>query len=180
MQKLTEEEGGALLKLAEYALQVSQRRLCSFPRIQSSNRLKEHRGLFVSLWKDDVLRGCIGCVNPAKPLEEMVVEATLKAAVKDPRFPPVSDLEIPLLTVEISILTPPKSIGVSEIEIGKHGLIVAGGDQIGLLLPYVAVQNGWDVKTFLENACIKGHLPRDSWKMGAAILGFEVQIFKNQ
>ncbi len=176
----TEAEGDDLLKLAEYALQVSQRRLCLFPRIQSSSRLKEHRGLFVSLWKENILRGCIGCIHPGKPLEEMVVDATLKAALKDVRFDPVCDWEIPLLTIEISILTSPKLMDISQIEIGKHGLMIVSEDQVGLLLPYVAVQNGWSVDVFLENACLKGHLPRDAWKMGASIFGFEVQNFKSQ
>lgn len=176
---LTEEEGLDLLKLAGYALKVSQRQLTFLPKITASSRFKQRRGLFVSLWNKDVLRGCIGCVNPAKPLEDLIIEATLKSAVKDPRFSPIHLEEIPKLTVEISIMTEPKPIEIAKIEIGRHGLIVAFEDKIGLLLPYVAQQNNWDVKTYLEQACLKGHLPKDIWQQGAKVFGFEVQIFRS-
>lgn len=175
---LTEQEGLDLLKLAGYALKVSQRQLTFLPKITPSDRLKQRRGLFVSLWNKTTLRGCIGCVNPAKPLEELIVEATLKSAIKDPRFPPIQSTEITELTIEISIMTEPKPIDIAKIEIGRHGLIAACQEKMGLLLPYVAKENNWDVTTYLEQACLKGQLPKDLWKQGARIFGFEVQIFK--
>lgn len=175
---LTNEEGESLLRLAEYALQASQGRLCFYPKIETSQKLQQIRGLFVGLWKGSELRGCIGSLNPGKPLIESVVDLSMKSCLKDPRFPPIENSELPFLKLEISVLSKPMPISFSEIEIGKHGLIVAEENKVGLLLPFVAKENNWDAETFLIHTCFKGSLPADAWK-SALVLGFEVQIFRN-
>ncbi len=50
--------------------------------------LKEKRGAFVTLHLDHQLRGCIGTIEPIKPLAEVVQEMAVAAAFQDPRFPP--------------------------------------------------------------------------------------------
>ena len=42
---------------------------------------------FVTLTKDGALRGCIGSLEPARPLGEDVAQNALAAAFRDPRFP---------------------------------------------------------------------------------------------
>jgi uncharacterized protein (TIGR00296 family) len=85
--------------------------------------------------------------------------------------------EAPGLEVEISILSPLKSIAPEQIVVGRHGLVVSRGSYRGLLLPQVAVENGWDAATFLEQTCLKAGLPADAWRRGATLQAFTAEVF---
>jgi uncharacterized protein (TIGR00296 family) len=50
--------------------------------------LSEKRGAFVTLHKKGALRGCIGTIDPLRPLVNCIEENALNAAFKDPRFAP--------------------------------------------------------------------------------------------
>jgi AmmeMemoRadiSam system protein A len=100
------------------------------------------------------------------------------AATQDLRFPCVTAEELPLLAVEISVLTPPVPIAPEQVQPGLHGLIVRAGGRSGLLLPQVATHNGWDRETFLAYTCVKAGLPRDAWKdPRATLLAFTAVVF---
>lgn len=144
--------------------------------------LKEKRGAFVTLTKKGMLRGCIGYIQAIKPLEDTIIEMAQAAAFRDPRFPPVTLDELDDLQIEISVLTPIQEISdVSEIVVGKHGLIIERGAYSGLLLPQVATDYGWDRNTFLEHTCQKAGLPPDAWKKeGTKIKIFSADIFHEQ
>jgi hypothetical protein len=64
------------------------------------------------------------------------------------------------------------------VEVGRHGLIMESGERRGLLLPQVPVENGWDRRTFLRQACLKAGLSPDAWQKGARIFVFEALVFK--
>ena len=66
---------------------------------------------------------------------------------------------------------------ISEIEIGRHGVVIERGDRRGLLLPQVAVEQGWDVEAFLDHTCLKAALPPGAWRHDARILIFEADVF---
>lgn len=136
------------------------------------------RGVFVTLRKRGSLRGCIGYVEPIRPLGRAVVETAVLAASEDPRFPAVREDELGTLAFEISVLTPARDLSEPrEVEVGRHGLIISRDGRRGLLLPQVATENGWDRETFLEEACLKAGLPRDAWRRGAKIQVFEAVVF---
>ncbi len=101
------------------------------------------------------------------------------AAFRDPRFQPLRADELPWLELEISILTPLEQIeDVERIRVGLHGLMIVKGSRSGLLLPQVAAERDWDVKTFLEETCRKAGLPRDAWKdKESAIYVFSADVF---
>nr|MBP7886610.1 AmmeMemoRadiSam system protein A [Candidatus Neomarinimicrobiota bacterium] len=145
-------------------------------------RLKVKRGAFVTLEKHHELRGCIGYILPIYPLYKTVIEMAKAAALDDPRFPPVSPSELKDITVEISVLTVPQKISdPSEIEVGKHGIIIKRGFNQGLLLPQVATDYGWDRETFLEHTCLKAGLPRDAWQdKNTEIQIFSAQVFNRE
>jgi AmmeMemoRadiSam system protein A len=123
------------------------------------------------------LRGCVGFVQPTRGLYHTVIEAALSAAFHDPRFLPVSEEEAPGLQVEVSVLSPLKPIAPEEVVVGRHGLVVSRGLYRGLLLPQVAVEQEWDVATFLEQTCLKAGLPADAWKHGATLQAFTAEVF---
>lgn len=120
-------------------------------------------GIFVTLKKGEELRGCIGFPLP-RELPGCLCEAAL-AATRDPRFPPLREEEMGEVTVEVSFLSPPEQVdGPGEIEIGEHGVMLRLGHRSGLLLPQVAVEQGWDAEEFLDHCCLKAGVPPGSWK----------------
>lgn len=130
-----------------------------------SEKLKEKRGAFVTIKKDEKLRGCIGYIKAVKPLYQTVEEMAEAAAFNDPRFMPLNREELNDLDIEISVLTPLKLVkDIHEIEVGIHGIYIIKGAHSGLLLPQVATEYGWDRQTFLEQTCLKAGLPSNAWK----------------
>ncbi len=127
--------------------------------------LKEKMGAFVCLKTQGELKGCIGYVRGQLPLDQTIRQMAVEAAFHDPRFMPLNQAEWKDTDIEISVLTPMKRItDVNEIEVGIHGIYIEKGFSSGLLLPQVATENGWDLKTFLEYTCMKAGLPKDAWK----------------
>lgn len=140
--------------------------------------LVEKKGAFVTITKGGTLRGCIGYIEPIKPLFETVSEMAVQAAVGDPRFPAMDEREIEEVRLEISVLSPLRKIDdPGQIEVGTHGIMIRKGFYSGLLLPQVATEYGWGRKEFLENTCYKAGLPPDAWKKGAEISIFSADVF---
>jgi len=144
-----------------------------------SETLATPSGAFVTLHKQGELRGCIGYVKPFKPLQDAIVDLAVSAAFNDPRFPALNEKEFSLTDLEISVLTPLEPVNdVSEIQIGRDGLLIKQGFYEGLLLPQVATEYGWDVPTFLEQTCHKAGLPTNAWKdKNSEIRSFSAIIF---
>src|SRR2546421_3651049 len=102
------------------------------------------------------------------------------------RRPPRSTL-FPYTTLfrslEISVLTaaaplPLDPVDPARIVIGRDGLIVRRGRQIGLLLPQVAAEYHWGPEVFLAAACRKAGLAPDAWQeAGTEVLRFEADVF---
>jgi AmmeMemoRadiSam system protein A len=177
MLPLSEADQQSLLHLARRALEEGVRHAL-LPEIDPPpGALSDKRGAFVTLFKGKRLRGCIGYIEPLKPLYLTVCECALAAALRDPRFDPVSPTELPSLRLEVSVLSPLEDISAAQVEVGRHGLLVSRGSQRGLLLPQVAVEWKWDRKQFLEETCAKAGLPPDAWEKGARIQAFTAQVF---
>jgi AmmeMemoRadiSam system protein A len=177
MLPLSESEQSFLLRLARRALEEGVRD-ARLPEIDPPpGALCEKRGAFVTLFKGKRLRGCIGYIEPLKPLHQTVRECALAAALRDSRFDPVSPNELPSVTLEISILSLLEDISAEQIEVGRHGLLVSRGFQRGLLLPQVAVEWKWNSRQLLEETCAKAGLPPDAWRHGARIQAFTAQVF---
>ena len=133
-------------------------------------------GAFVTVKRKGRLRSCCGFIGQTAPLSTAIDHAATRTANDDPRFPPISPTELPYLDMEVWLLwglEPVFARGdrrVDAIEIGRHGLQISRGQSRGLLLPGVAVENGFDAKTFLQHVCIKAGLPTDAWRDDDTIL----------
>ncbi len=176
---LTEDEKKILRQIA-YATIEGRLKGEKTPRVDVlPEALKEKRGAFVSLHKHGQLRGCIGSIQPTKPLHQTVEEMAAAAAFNDPRFESLAAKELRDIELEISVLTPLERVkDIKEIEVGKHGLYIKKGFYSGLLLPQVATDYNWDRITFLEETCRKAGLPRHAWKeRDAEIYFFSADIF---
>ena len=94
------------------------------------------------------------------------IEATHKAA---PNIP-------------ITVLAPPVAIrDLSEVVIGRDGLVIERGFARGLLLPQVAERRGWDPEAFAAETCRKAGLPKDAWREeGTVVRRFEAVCFEEE
>jgi AmmeMemoRadiSam system protein A len=138
----------------------------------------DHSGAFVTLHTSGELRGCIGYPGSEKRLDEVVGHCAVAAATEDPRFPALAPSELRDVEIEISVLTPITLVNdVSEIEVGRDGLVVQDGFRKGLLLPQVATEHRWNRDTFLSHTCLKAGLRPDAWRTGAKVSRFQAEVF---
>ncbi|MBU0755033.1 MAG: AmmeMemoRadiSam system protein B [Planctomycetes bacterium] len=166
--RLSEKEEQTLLGLARYTLETfldTGRAPDDLSAFEITPALKEELGAFVTLKIDGQLRGCIGYLKGVQPLYRAVINNTISAASKDPRFPPVQKKEVARIHMEISVLSPVIPVkDVEEIVVGRDGLIISQGSRRGTLLPQVPVEYGWTRQEFLEHSCMKAGLPKDAYK----------------
>ena len=145
-------------------------------------------GVFVTLNNADGLRGCIGFPMPDKKLSNGIIDAAIAAATEDPRFSPVKINEMSDIVFEVTVLTPPVEITVTDpmeylekIKVGRDGLIIRSSFSSGLLLPQVPVEYGWNVEEFLQHTCEKAGLEKDTWKNEKVkIEKFEGIVYKEE
>jgi uncharacterized protein (TIGR00296 family) len=181
---LNKDEGTRAVKLARKSLTlfVNKRERARPEDLPSV--FNEKRGVFVTLNKDDNLRGCIGYPQPIMELGKAIVDSAINAGTTDPRFPPVTPEELGDIVIEVTVLTEPRPYNVKKhqlpdaVEIGRHGLIISRGMFSGLLLPQVATEWNFDAIDFLSQTCLKAGLPADAWiDPETEVMYFEGQIF---
>src|SRR5260370_36146963 len=173
------EERRAMLALARAAI-VSALEDKTLNRAASEPAcFSRSHGVFVTLEVHGKLRGCIGVIEPREPLRESIIHCAQSAAFHDPRFPPLKREEVSGLEIEISVLSELFPIALQQIQIGKHGLLVATENHRGLLLTPVATENKLSREEFLEETCHKAGLPRDAWRAPQTkIYAFTCEIFR--
>ena len=174
---LTPHEREALLRFARETI-AARLTGSATPAPVSLEDPQRHSGAFVTVSVHRERRGCIGYPGSTKRLDEVVGHCAVAAATEDPRFPSLGANELPDVDLEISVLTPIRPVGsLSEIEVGRDGLVVQEGFRKGLLLPQVATEHQWDRETFLSHTCLKAGLRPDAWRTGAKIFKFQAEVF---
>jgi uncharacterized protein len=184
---LSDEDGQILVRTARLAVTEY---LTKGKKIQLSDDIKSKfsykSGVFVTLNKEENLRGCIGFPTPDRILHQSLIDAAIASSTEDPRFPPVIYQELNKITFEVTTLTPPVEIKVNDtseypkmIKIGRDGLIIKWEFGAGLLLPQVPVEYGWNEEEFLSHACEKAGATSNHWKRKSTmVLKFEGIVFK--
>lgn len=140
--------------------------------------LEIRAGVFVSVYVNDELRGCVGHIERDLPLYQVVQQMTIAAATRDLRFVPVQAGDLHRALLELSVLSAFTLIpNHTSIKIGVHGVMVQAGSRQGLLLPQVAISRNWTPEKFLEECCIKANLPRKAYTWEKTQISiFEAQI----
>jgi len=160
---LSGKEKQLLIDIARKTLDsyIRKDRIPSFEEESLPEALKQNRGVFVTLYKNEKLRGCIGRFETVNALYKAVQDMTISASTCDHRFKPLTEEELDDVRLEISVLTEPVRIrDISEINLGKHGIYIRKGSCSGTFLPGVAVKTGWNLEEYL------GHCARDKAKIG--------------
>ncbi len=189
MNSLSTEEGRRLVQIARLAITHHLDGTSFEPTDSAGSELSIRLGVFVTLFDQRVsrrLRGCIGNPSPKTSLLNETVRCAVEAATLDPRFAPIRLNEfLQSIIVEVTVLSPLDHIMVKSpldlplnIKVGRDGLFVDGVETRGLLLPQVAVDEGFDEEEFLNECCLKAGLMPDAWVTGdVKVARFQGQIF---
>lgn len=176
--QLTQADKDELLRLARSTVESWVTRGEVPPYTPRPGRLSEPGAAFVTLKKHGELRGCIGHTEARMPLYRCIQSVAVAAASEDPRFSPVRPDELPLLSYEVSVLTPLTPLpDPLQVRVGIDGLLVSWQGRRGLLLPQVPGEHGWDKEQFLAHTCNKAGLPPDCWRQGARFQKFQAIVF---
>ncbi|HHP7234464.1 MAG TPA: AmmeMemoRadiSam system protein B [Desulfobacterales bacterium] len=186
---LTTADGRRLLSLARRAIAAQLGRIKAdsgddFAHLAQDDRFTRRCGTFVTLKSAGRLRGCIGNIEPDKPLVQGIRDNAVNAAFRDPRFPPLSEAEWEQVRVSISILSPPRALDYqnggdlcTRLRPGVDGVIVRYDRRNATFLPQV-----WEElpvpAQFLSQLCRKAGLPADAWQhMPLEVYTYQVQHF---
>ncbi len=177
--RFSQSEHAAILKFVRgvIAANLAGENLPARPEIAL---LAEPGSCFVTLHDaDGELRGCIGNIEAFEPLGENLIRNALNAAFSDPRFPLLDPEELPEISLEVSILTPPRTIASpAEFRVGTDGIILRVGGRGAVFLPQVAPEQGWDRETTLAYLSRKAGLPSDGWRSPEARFAlFQAEVF---
>lgn len=106
--------------------------------IEYEKKSDEKRGVFVSLKKDGVLRGCIGTLFPiTDSLEEEIIRNSVEAGLHDPRFYPVMEDELDEISISVDVLSDFTQTSFDDLDPKIKGIIVTAGIKKGVLLPNI-------------------------------------------
>ena len=124
------------------------------------------KGVFVTIKKNNLLRGCIGTIEPRRASVEIeIIKNAISAGTEDPRFQAVKESELDDLVYSVDILEEPEPISsLEELDIDKYGVIVFRGMKKSLLLPNLEGINSAEeqVDIALKKAGIN---PHEEYKM---------------
>ena len=145
---------------------------------QTNGIVNSKAGVFVSIYVNGELHGCIGNFAQEENLNDLIQRMAVSAAC-DHRFKNLQPDETEDMELEISVLSPLQKIeSVDEIELGKHGIYIKKGLNSGTFLPQVAKKTGWSLEEFLGHCALdKAGLGWDGWK-GAEIYTYEAFVFR--
>jgi AmmeMemoRadiSam system protein A len=170
--------GEVLLPIARAAIA----RVLNVPHTadESAPWLAEHGACFVTLTQSGELRGCIGSLQAHRSLLDDVKSNAVSAALRDPRFAPLSAEEFDITAVEVSLLSPTQPMVVRDeddalAQLRPHvdGVIFEYGRYRSTFLPQV-----WESlarpRDFLAMLRRKAGLPDDFWDEGVKLSRYSV------
>jgi AmmeMemoRadiSam system protein B/AmmeMemoRadiSam system protein A len=140
-QGYRDEHGRTLVKIARGAIASSLGR--GAVAQTGALWLAERRATFVTLRQRGDLRGCIGSLEPRRPLGSDVAHNAVASAFADPRFAPLDAAELDYTEIEVSLLSSPSLIAfASHAELCARlgpddGVIVEHGERRATFLPQV-------------------------------------------
>ncbi|MBP6307833.1 MAG: AmmeMemoRadiSam system protein A [Burkholderiaceae bacterium] len=162
--------GDVLLPLARNAIAAAAGRAEPPPEdAAAATWLQAPGATFVTLTRDGQLRGCIGSLQAHRSIQADVQANAVAAAMRDPRFAPVTAGELDRIAVEVSLLSAAERLqfsgeaeALAQLRPGIDGLIFECGAARSTFLPQVWSQLP-DPADFLAQLKRKAGLPGDFW-----------------
>jgi AmmeMemoRadiSam system protein A len=160
-----EETGETLLDIARGAIGHALGVQRVQPRVDSAPWLVRPGATFVSLRLQGKLRGCIGSLAAQRGLGADVAANAVAAAMRDPRFAPLTAPEWLGCGLEVSVLSPAKPLRfadeaemLSQLRPGEDGIILEHEGRRATFLPQVW-ESIADKRAFLGELLRKAGLP---------------------
>jgi len=182
MQAMSTEQGNILISIARAAISSA----LNVPKTadESALWLAEHGACFVTLTQHGQLRGCIGSLLAHRPLLDDVKNNAVSAALRDPRFTPLSAAELDITRVEISLLSPPQKMtfrdeadALAQLRPNVDGVIFQYGQYRSTFLPQVWEQLP-QPHEFMAHLKHKAGLPVDFWSPELLLSRYTVEKWK--
>jgi len=180
-----------LIALAKAAILVALNQPENFdlPKaLQDYPELKQNAATFVTLTTgpDDQLRGCIGSLEAYRPLYKDIISNAQAAALRDPRFNPLTLEELKHIKIEVSILTKPKILTYTDAQDlkeklvpEKDGVVLKHNGRHATYLPQV-----WEeiptFEPFIASLCQKAGLPSNCLSEHPEISSYQVKKYKEK
>ena len=146
--------------------------------------LLEDGACFITLTQKGQLRGCIGSLEPHRPLLDDVKSNARSAAFKDPRFEPLTADELAITEVEVSLLSATEPLhfsseedALAQLRPGTDGVIFESGHHRSTFLPQVWEQLP-STATFMAHLKNKAGLSADFWADNVKLSRYTVSKWK--
>jgi AmmeMemoRadiSam system protein B/AmmeMemoRadiSam system protein A len=163
-----EETGETLLGIARGAIAHALGARAERPRVDGAPWLSRLGASFVSLRREGKLRGCIGSLAAQRGLGEDVAANAVAAALRDPRFAPLTATEWRDCALEVSVLSRAKPLrfadeaeALSLLRPGEDGVILELEGRRATFLPQVW-ETFADKRAFLAELMGKAGIPADT------------------
>jgi uncharacterized protein len=164
---MSDKRGEVLLPIARAA--IARVLNMQHPADESAAWLTEHGACFVTLTQFGELRGCIGSLQAHQSLLADVKSNAVSAALRDPRFTPLSAKELDITEIEISLLSATQDMVVrdeadalAQLRPNVDGIVFEYGRYRSTFLPQVW-ENLAQPRDFLAMLRRKAGLPDDFW-----------------
>ena len=145
--------------------------------------LTVRRSSFVTLHRNEDLRGCCGTLEAPRPLAEDVWRNAWAAAFNDYRFPPLTVAEWPQVSLHFSLLTVPEPLDVAsedqllaQLRPSIDGLILESDSGRATFLPAVWEQLP-DPVLFVRHLKMKAGWPASYWSNRVRCLRYTTESF---
>ena len=152
--------------------------------VEEYPELQEQGASFVTLTQEGKLRGCIGSIIAHRSLLDDIIHNAQAAAFKDPRFMPLSEDELEMTKIEVSLLTPPQYLEYEDsadlkekIKAGIDGVILKQENYQATFLPQVWEELS-EFELFFSHLCQKAGLGLGCLELHPEIYTYQVEKVK--
>ncbi len=172
-------EGARLLVLARES--IAHHLGGPSPDMPTGAFYEQKAATFVTLTREGDLHGCIGSIEPVRPLVEDVRHNAIAAAFFDPRSRPLRADELDAICVEVSLLGPLEPMRFADedearslLRPGEDGVVLVHGRRRATFLPQV-----WDKLPdkieFMAHLKIKAGLYPDFWSPSIELFRYSLE-----
>ena len=156
--------------------------------LKSYPDLEKDGAVFVTINTEpnEQLRGCIGSLQAYRPLYKDIISNAQSAALRDPRFTPLTLEELKHIKIEVSILSKPKVLEYSDVKDleskvvpFQDGIVLKHGAHQATYLPQVWEQLP-QFDAFFSNLCLKANLAGDCLLEHPEILTYQVEKYQEK
>lgn len=184
----TIEEATRLIGLVRETFSTMGKEIGTLDEVRlSKSGLQGQEGIYLVFRKTDSSSKkellTLGYPVAQRTLEDSIRELSYNAYI---RLKETGEAPFSNILIELHILSPLVSMADKNvveygklITIGKHGVLIERNFHTALILPYTAIQKGWDSIDLLSECCMAAGLSPDAWlDPGTKVYVFEDEVFR--